>query len=327
MVDGVRDETTARATDRSPAWPSLPVAAWQPTRDTLHLWTQIVGKVRLANTSLVNHWWNTTLYVTDRGLSTSLIPYRDGRGFSIEFDFSSHLLRFSVTDGTEQAIPLESRSVSVFYADVMSTLDDLGLTTRIWPMPVEIPGAVIPFPEDVEHATYDGEHAHRFWNVLLRLDRVFREFRARFVGKASPVHFFWGGFDLAVTRFSGRPAPRYPRAAPNCGPQVMEEAYSHEVSSAGYWPFSDGEGIVYSYAYPDPRASVSGRCARPARRTTKISASSFCPTSTFARHPTPMRSSWSSSRRPTKPRPSPPTGIGQASNAEPPVRRPTAARA
>ncbi len=235
-----------------PDWPSLPGAAeWQPTRDTLHLWSQVVGKVRLASTPIVNHWWNTTLYVTARGLTTSLMPYRDGRGFEIEFDFSAHVLRISDTDGDERRIALEPRSVAAFYEEVMHKLDELGLTTRIWPVPVEIEGA-IPFVQDHEHAAYDPEHAHRFWEMLVQFDRVFHEFRSRFTGKASPVHFFWGGFDLAATRFSGRPAPRYPRTVPNCGPYVMEEAYSHEVSSAGYWPGPSGEGVVYSYAYPEP---------------------------------------------------------------------------
>jgi len=229
----------------------LRVSDWQSTRDTLHLWTQVVGKIRMANAPLVNHWWNTTLYVTDRGLSTSLMPYRDGRSFTIEFDFTAHVLRFTVTDGQDASIPLESRPVSVFYEDVMRTLDDLDLATRIWPMPVEIPDA-IPFTEDVDHKTYDPDHARRFWEILVQIARVLGDFRALFIGKVSPVHFFWGGFDLAVTRFSGRPAPRYSRAIPNCAPYVMEEAYSHEVSSAGYWPGPDGEGSLYSYTYPEP---------------------------------------------------------------------------
>jgi hypothetical protein len=235
----------------STAWPSLPVGEWQPTRDTLQLWTQIVGKVRLASTPLINHWWNSTLYVTAHGLSTSLMFHRDGRGFEIEFDLASHVLRISATDGAERRIALEPKSVWTFYEEVMHKLDELGLTTRIWPVPVEIEGA-IPFADDHEHGAYDPSHAHRFWQLLVQLDRVFQEFRGRFIGKASPVHFFWGGFDLAATRFSGRRAPRYSRAVPNCGPQVMEEAYSHEVSSAGYWPGQGGEGILYSYAYPEP---------------------------------------------------------------------------
>jgi Family of unknown function (DUF5996) len=233
------------------AWPTLPLAEWHATLDTLHLWTQIVGKIRLANAPPLNHWWNTTLYVTARGLSTSLTPYRDGRGFEIEFDFSSHLLRISVTDGTERVIALEPRSVAEFYSETMRMLDELGLTTHIWPVPVEIEGAV-PFLRDHEHAAYDPEYAYRHWQVVVQLDRVFQEFRGGFIGKASPVHFYWGGFDLAVTRFSGRPAPRYQRAVPNCGPYVMEEAYSHEVSSAGYWAATGSEGAVYSYAYPEP---------------------------------------------------------------------------
>ena len=186
-----------------------------------------------------------------RGLSTSLIPYADGRGFEIEFDFSLHVLRISATDGGERVIALEPRSVAAFYREVMGKLDELGLTTHIWPVPVEIEGAT-PFAEDHEHASYDPSRAHRFWLALVQLDRVFHEFRGSFIGKASPVHFFWGGFDLAVTRFSGRRAPRYTRPAPNCGPQVMEEAYSHEVSSAGYWPGLGTEGVLYSYAYPEP---------------------------------------------------------------------------
>ncbi len=234
-----------------PGWPSLPISEWQPTRDTLHLWTQIVGKVRLASTPFVNHWWNTTLYVTARGLSTSLMPHRDGRGFEIEFDMTSHVLRVSVTDGAQRRVALEPKSVSAFYEELTRKLDELRLTQHIWPVPVEIEGA-IPFVEDHEHTAYDPSHAHRFWQLLVQLDRVFHEFRGRFIGKASPVHFFWGGFDLAATRFSGRRAPRYPHAVPNCGPQVMEEAYSHEVSSAGYWPAPDGEGVLYSYAYPEP---------------------------------------------------------------------------
>jgi hypothetical protein len=233
------------------SWPTLPLAEWHATHDTLHLWTQVVGKVRLANAPPLNHWWNTTLYVTARGLSTSLVPYRDGRGFEIEFDFSSHLLRISVTDGTERVIALEPRSVAAFYDETMRMLDDLGLTTHIWPVPVEIEDA-IPFAKDHEHAAYDPDYVYRHWQVLVQLDRVFQEFRGGFIGKASPVHFFWGGFDLAVTRFSGRPAPRYQRPVPNCGPYVMEEAYSHEVSSAGYWAGTGSEGAVYSYAYPEP---------------------------------------------------------------------------
>ncbi|MDT7654025.1 MAG: hypothetical protein QOI36_5431 [Pseudonocardiales bacterium] len=233
------------------AWPSLRAADWQPTRDTLQLWTQVVGKIRLANAPLINHWWNVPLYVTSRGLTTSLVPHASGRSFQIDFDFLAHRLEIVTTDGAVRTLALEPRTVADFYARVLSHLDDLGLTTRIWPMPVEIEGA-IPFDEDDVHASYDGDQVQRFWRILVQLDRVLHDFRGRFVGKASPVHLFWGALDLAVSRFSGRTAPPHPGGAPNCGPHVMHEAYSHEVSSCGYWPGGDGEGVVYSYVYPEP---------------------------------------------------------------------------
>jgi hypothetical protein len=232
-------------------WPSLPSDPWQPTRDTLHLWTQIVGKVRMAHAPLVNHWWNVTLYVTPAGLTTSSVP-SGGRSFQIDFDFNVHELVMTTSDGQRRAIVLEPKAVADFYAEVMRNLDDLGLTTSIWPMPVEIEGDVVPFDVDRAHASYDAAAVHRFSQGLGQIDRVLHEFRARFVGKASPVHFFWGGFDLAVTRFSGRRAPLFPRGAPHCGPHVMQEAYSHEVSSCGYWPDGGTEGLFYSYAYPEP---------------------------------------------------------------------------
>lgn len=238
------------STAPAPAWPSIPVPAWQDTRDTLQLWTQIVGKVRMVNTPLVNHWWNVPLYVTDRGLTTSLIPRLDG-SFEIAFDFVAHRLRITTTSGTERTMALAPRSVADFYAELMGLLDDLGLHTAIWTMPVEIEGA-IPFDADEVHHAYDADRVRDFWLALVQMDRVFTEFRARFIGKSSPVHLFWGALDLAVTRFSGRPAPLHPGGAPNCGPFVMHEAYSHEVSSAGYWPGGDGEGLFYSYAYPEP---------------------------------------------------------------------------
>jgi hypothetical protein len=241
------------------AWPELPVAQWVDTRDTLQLMTQVVGKVRLANTPLINHWWNVVLYVSARGLTTGLIPY-GAKGFSIEFDFIDHQLVVSTTDGDRRAVPLQSGPIADFYRDVMAVLDELGLSTEIWTMPVEIPEA-IPFDVDREHVTYDRDQVHRFWLALVQMNRVFEVFRSRFIGKVSPVHFFWGALDLAVTRFSGRPAPKHPGGAPHCGPHVMWEAYSHEVSSAGYWPGPDGEGVFYSYAYPEPSgyrdASVS----------------------------------------------------------------------
>ena len=207
-------------------WPSLPVADWQATRDTLHLWSQVVGKVRLAHTPLVNHWWNTTLYVTARGLTTGLVPHAE-RPFQIDLDFSDHRLDVVVTDGRRATIALEPKTVADFFAEVMATLDDLDLSTSIWPMPVEIEGS-IAFDRDTEHAAYDADAAHRFWRQLVDVDRVFTAFWSRFVGKVSPVHFFWGAFDMAVTRLSGRRAPLYPGAVPNCRPEVMWEAYSHE---------------------------------------------------------------------------------------------------
>ncbi len=231
-------------------WPELPVSEWETTRDTLQLWTQVVGKVRMANTPLVNHWWNVPLYVTARGLGTGLIP-RGARSFQIDFDFVDHRLDIRVTDGTDASLALEPMSVATFHRAMMDRLDQLGLSTVIWTMPVEIAGAV-PFETDEEHGAYDADAVHRFWLALVQMNRVFDVFRARFIGKVSPVHLFWGALDLAVTRFSGRVAPPHPGGAPNCGPQVMWEAYSHEVSSAGYWPGPDGEGVFYSYAYPEP---------------------------------------------------------------------------
>jgi Family of unknown function (DUF5996) len=232
------------------AWPKLPVAEWVDTRDTLQLMTQVVGKVRMVNTPLMSHWWNVVLYVSARGLTTGLIPY-GGRAFSMEFDFIDHQLVVLTTNGDRRAVPLKAGPVADFYRDVMAVLDELGLSTDIWTMPVEIPDA-IPFDTDKQHVAYDADQAHRFWLALVQMNRVFEEFRSRYIGKVSPVHFFWGALDLAVTRFSGRPAPKHPGGAPNCGPHVMWEAYSHEVSSAGYWPGPGGEGAFYSYAYPEP---------------------------------------------------------------------------
>jgi hypothetical protein len=233
-------------------WPALPVAAWQDTRDTLQLYTQVVGKVRLANEPLRNHWWNVPLYVTARGLTTSLMPHRTGPSFQIDFDFQAHRLEVSTVDGGQGTLNLEPRTVADFYASVMAVLDELGVPTAIWPMPVEIVGAV-PFPDDREHASYDADAVRRYWLALVETTRVFSVFRDRFVGKASPVHLFWGALDLAATRFSGRTAPPHPGGAPHCGPQVMIEAYSHEVSSCGYWPGPPGEeGVFYSYAWPEP---------------------------------------------------------------------------
>ena len=232
------------------AWPALPVAEWSPTRDSLQLWTQVVGKVRMARTDVMSHWWNVPLYVTARGLTTTLVPAGE-RGFQIDFDLLGHNVDVLVTDGSRRTIRLMPMPVADFYRQLMGVLDELGLATPVWTMPVEIPGA-IPFDVDHTHVAYDAAQATRFWQALVQMDRVLEQFRARFLGKVSPVHLFWGALDLAVTRFSGRPAPPHPGGAPNCGPHVMHEAYSHEVSSAGYWPGPDGEGVFYSYAYPEP---------------------------------------------------------------------------
>lgn len=245
-------------------WPVLPVAEWEATRDTFQLWTQVVGKVRMARTPLVNHWWNVVLYVTSRGLTTSPIP-AGARSFQIDFDLLDHRLAVTTSDGERREMVLEPRTVADFHGELVRHLDDLDLATPIWTMPVEIEGA-IPFEVDHDHASYDADQVHRFWQALLRSHHVFERFRAEFVGKCSPVHLFWGALDLAVTRFSGRGAPPHPGGAPNCGPHVMHEAYSHEVSSAGYWPGGQGEGLFYSYAYPEPpgyrEVDVSGTGGR-----------------------------------------------------------------
>jgi hypothetical protein len=248
----------------SSAWPELPVAEWHATRDTLQLWTQIVGKVRMVSTPVMSHWWNVPLYVTARGLTTTSIP-RGDRAFQIDFDLLAHRLEIAVSDGTGASMSLTARTVADFHTELMDHLTDLGLPTPVWTMPVEIPDA-IPFERDTVHATYDPDQAQRFWRALIQMDRVFEEFRSRFVGKVSPVHLFWGALDLAVTRFSGRSAPPHPGGAPNCGPHVMHEAYSHEVSSAGYWPGPDGEGVFYSYAYPVPEGFAAADLGVPEAR-------------------------------------------------------------
>jgi hypothetical protein len=245
------DEPMTKAPDTA-EWPELPYAAWKDTYQTLQLWTQIVGKIRLARTAWLNHSWHVTLYVSARGLTTSPIP--DGaRTFQIDFDFIDHLLSVRTSDGRMREIPLVPMSVAEFHAAVFRVLADVGIDVRINEMPSEIADA-IPFREDRVHATYDRDYSNRFWRVLARSHEVFSHFRTGFLGKASPVHFFWGSFDLAVTRFSGRPAPRHPGGVPNLPDAVAQEAYSHEVSSAGFWP---GGGAIdypayYSYAYPAP---------------------------------------------------------------------------
>ncbi|MFL5104070.1 MAG: DUF5996 family protein [Xanthobacteraceae bacterium] len=233
-------------------WPDLPLAAWSETCETLHRWTQIVGKVRMASTPLVNHWWNVTFYVTARGLTTSAVPH-GARTFEVRFDFIEHRLRIETSDGSSESIALVPMSVADFYAEFMRRLRRLDIDVHVWTMPSEIENAV-PFDEDRVHAHYDAGYAQRFWRALLHADRVFNIFRGRFIGKASPVHFFWGSFDLAVTRFSGRTAPPLTGTSPNVAAWVMREAYSHEVSSCGFWPGNGGYGrpAFYVYAYPEP---------------------------------------------------------------------------
>ena len=237
----------------SPAWPQLlPLADWQDTLETVHLWTQIVGKIRLEQGPWINHSWGTALYVTTRGLTTSPIPYGKST-FAIDFDFIEHALRITTSTGENRAFALEPMSVAAFYGKTMEALKDLGMEVDIYRKPVEIPDPIQPFPEDETHASYDADAVHRFWRALVQVDRVFTAFRSRFIGKVSPVHFFWGAFDLAVTRFSGDDAPKHPGGAPNCADWVMEEAYSKELSSAGFWPgMGLGEAAFYSYAYPEP---------------------------------------------------------------------------
>jgi hypothetical protein len=238
-------------------WPDLPLSDWADTCATLHLWTQVVGKIRLAHAPMVNHWWQVPLYVTCRGLTTSSIPY-GGEYFQIDFDFIDHRLILQTSKGEIETVRLGPRTVADFYVDIMSRLRQLGLETRIWTMPVEIPDA-IPFERDHTHASYDPEYVHRFWRILLQADRILSRFRSQFLGKVSPVHFFWGSFDLAVTRFSGRAAARLTSNSPNLGAWVMQEAYSHEVSSVGFWPGNGGFGkaAFYSYAYPEPPGFAS----------------------------------------------------------------------
>src|SRR5438034_5777451 len=225
---GDHDVMTDQNTTRTPAWPRLRLADWTATKDTLHMWTQIVGKVRMAHAPMVNHWWHVTLYVSPRGLTTSAIPYRDG-AFDIEFDFVDHELHIRTSDGRRGDVALAPKPVARFYTETMAALGDLGVETRIHATPNEVDPA-IPFADDYQHVDYDPHAAHLFWRQLLQANRVIGAFRSRFVGKVSPVHFFWGGMDLACTRFSGRPAPPYPGGAPNCPAWVMREGYSHELT-------------------------------------------------------------------------------------------------
>jgi Family of unknown function (DUF5996) len=248
----------------SDRWPELPYAAWKDTSATLHLWTQIVGKIRLALMPWLNHSWHVTLRVTARGLATPLISTAT-RDFQIEFDFIDHALWIRTADGHTRQGMLRPVSVAEFYADVMIALNELGIRVTVDEMPNEIPDAT-PFSQDRMHAAYDADFANRFWRVLLRAHAVFSHFRTAFLGKASPVHFFWGSFDLAVTRFSGRPAPLHPGGVPHLSDAVTREAYSHEVSSAGFWPGGGpiDHAVFYSYAYPAPEGFAATR-VRPAQ--------------------------------------------------------------
>jgi hypothetical protein len=245
-------------------WPELAYEAWAPTAATLHMWTQIVGKVRMALTPPVNHWWHVPLYVTGRGLTTSPIPWNE-RSFEIAFDLIDHRLEVICSDGRTESLPLKPQSVAEVYAWLMAALGRLGIAVRIWTMPCEVPQP-IAFDKDVLHRSYDPDAAQRFWRVLVHADRLMKLFRGRFIGKASPTHFFWGSFDLASTRFSGRPAPPHP-GSEILPASVSREAYSHEVWSCGFWPGAPGvEPMFYAYAYPEPRgfrdAPVLPRSAR-----------------------------------------------------------------
>ena len=240
-------------------WPQLGLSDWIETRDALHLWLQIAGKVRLRLTPLVNHYWQSTFYLTARGVTTSPIPY-EGQSFTIDFDFVSHRLVIVKADGSRGGFPLKAQSVAQFYERFMSELTRLGLVIRIYATPNELP-VVVPFSQDHKPRPYDADAVHRFWLVLVQSDRVLKQFRTQFIGKCSPVHLFWGGMDLAVTRFSGRTAPAHPGGIPNLPDYVTRESYSHEVSSCGFW---SGTAPIdypafYSYAYPQPAGFAEAR--------------------------------------------------------------------
>jgi hypothetical protein len=253
----MNNDSSTRLTDLPDCWPPLPLESWEDTRATLHMWTQIVGKVRLALTPLVNHWWNVPLYVSARGLTTSSMSYQKVV-FELEFDFVDHQLVLKKDDGSVKKLPLAARSVADFYQEFMSMLRSENIGVKIWKMPVEIP-IPIPFDQDRVHKSYDPIAIRKFWRILASTDAVLLDFRSRFIGKSSPVHFFWGSFDLAVTRFSGRRAPERPGAD-----RITQEAYSHEVSSVGFWPGSGDvkEPAFYSYASPEPEGFKDYR-ARP----------------------------------------------------------------
>ncbi len=246
-----------------PLWPRLPWGHWAPTLATLHRWTQVVGKVRMAHTPWINHSWSVPLYVDARGLGTSLVPHVPN-AYDVGFDFVDHVLNIRSSDGRAIRIRLESKTTATFYAEVLAALAQLGIEPAVDPMPCEIPGAV-PLDTDTDNATYVPAHAHALWQAMVNAHRVFLAFRAEFRGKVSPVHFFWGSFDLAVTRFSGREAPPHPGGIPNLPDDVAREAYSHEVTSLGFWPGNpdNPEPIFYAYAYPTPEGYAQAQVAPP----------------------------------------------------------------
>lgn len=249
--------------NRMDTWPDLPFNEWKDTCATLHRWSQIVGKIRLSQSPWLNHSWHATYYVTARGITTSPIPF-DERVAEFEFDFIDHLLQIRTSDAMTRTMQLRPRSVADFHRALFAHLGDLGLPVQIHPAPNELPDAT-PFAQDEAHASYDPEYAQRYWRLLVQADRVMKQFRARFIGKCSPVHLFWGSFDLAVTRFSGAAAPAHPGGVPNCPDRVTREAYSHEVSSCGFWPGNDAlpMPLFYAYAYPEP-PGFKGAAVRPA---------------------------------------------------------------
>jgi hypothetical protein len=240
----------ARSEQKDDLWPSIPFDEWKDTYDTLHMWLEILGKIRLELAPMINHWWQVTLSVTSRGLSTLAMPYHD-EVFQIDLDFIDHVMRISKESGDSRTIELKPRTVADFYAETMDALRSLGMDVSIWTTPVEVPER-IPFEQDTKHASYDKEYTNRFWRVLVQAERIMEEFRSGFIGKDSPVQFYWGGVDMAVSRFSGRTAPKHP-GFPNVARYVMEEAYSHELSSCGFWPGAGlGEAAFYAYTYPEP---------------------------------------------------------------------------
>ena len=301
------------ASDSNP-WPELPYPEWKETCETLHLWTQVVGKVRLALTPWLNHSWHVPFYVNARGLTTSPIYYGD-RALEIVFDFNRHVLEISTSEGWQSRLVLEPRAVAEFFEMVMAELCKAGVHVKIDDHPCEIPDA-IPFSRDRVHAAYDRDFAHRFWKALLQADRVLKQFRTGFIGKCSPVHFFWGSFDLAVTRFSGRRAPQHPGGVPGLPDAVVREAYSHEVSSAGFWP---GSGSIdypafYSYAYPLPIHSPADSERRRSNQAPRFSVpnckSFYCRMTRSEPTTTLMRRFLPSCNRLTKPPPKMETGTG-----------------